>query len=50
MSKQIMIYCPTYKDLTEQDKKEIDKEIEIILLYKKRYKEYLKELKKRGIK
>lgn len=43
MKKQIIICCPTYKNMTKQDLKEINN----LLDFKKRYKEYLIEHKRK---
>lgn len=40
--KQVIICCPTYENMTEQDKKEIYN----LLAFKKRYKECLNEQKR----
>lgn len=45
MKKQIVICCPSYKNLTKQDLKEIND----LLLFKKRYKKYLTEQNKNSI-
>ena len=42
MKKQIVICCPTYENITKQDKREIYN----LLNFKKRYKEWLNEQKK----
>ena len=39
MKKQVIIFCPTYENMTEHDLKEIEN----LLDFKKRYKKYLAE-------
>ena len=40
---QVIICCPTCENLTKEDRKQIDN----LLNFKKRYKEYLKERKQK---